>query len=433
MERLPAPRNAEGKTPRAPRGTVGTPLPSNKINQNIPPGVGRFTPFIPTSGATAGDTCYFLLNSVFDPRTLQTNAGANVYTALSPGHDYRSIWTDLLYQVIFDQFKMRQEPSTTVLNDMIDNIVDTTRLLCIYLSSLSMSASRDPDMFGRARILNLHDSKVEMGSMLASLPLPRYLVELCLKYVGIVDVAGSYNYQNIGFLANGDYDNFLTIYNNVMSRALARNFMRQIYPEIGLIGDPDGSKNVADILQMFINANSKLSSDGFVPYVLADQASDEPLMMQSGGILSSSLRGGGTAFTATGWAVPGTGIAGVSSVRSWIPSLCVWKTSTGRDAALTRTVASQAYSFVAPNVNAETLLDAALATNMAHEYNMNVDNTNPLRTTVAYNGTTGGFVTNDSLATEDTRYRVSAGFSLGQLSYDLQANTVATFRDILLP
>lgn len=421
-------RSAEGSSPRS----VGSPLPSNKVQQSVPPGVGFFSPFVPTAGDTAGDTVYFLLNSIFDPRTLQTDS-ANRYSTMVPGQDYRSIWQDLIYQIIFSSFRMRQEPNATVISEMMDVICDTTRMLGIYLSALSMSASRDPDMFARSRILNLFDAKVEMQSMLASLPLPRMLVELSLKYVGLVDVAGSYNFQNVGFLCNGDYSDFTTLYANVMAKPLARNYLRQIYPEIGLIGDPDGTRNAMDILQMFINANVKETSDAFVPYVLVDQATDESLRLQSGGLLCSTSRSGNRAFTVTGWAVPGTGIGAVGSVRTWFPSLCVWKSSSGRDAALVRSTASQAYSFSAPTINVETQANAALCVNLVHEYNMNIDNLSPAYSYTSWNSTSGSATASDALATDNTRYRVSAGFSLGSLSYDLQANIVSAFRDIMLP
>lgn len=427
MARLPEPRNAEGNSPRV----TGTPLPRNTINQGIPPAPGFFSPFIPTAGDTAGDTVYFLLNSIFDPRTMQTTAGTNTYSVAVPGQDYRSIWLDLLYQIVFNQFRMRQEPTLSTLVEMLDVIVDTTRCLGIYLTALAMSQSRDPDMFARARVLNVYDAKVEMQTMLATLPLPRYLVELSLKYIGLVDVSGSYNFQNVGFLCTGDYADFTALYANIMSKPLARNFLRQIYPEIGLLGDPGGSKNTADTLQMFVNASFKSVSSGFVPYILADGASDESLRLHSGGILGATERGT-SIHTITGWAAPGSGI-GNSSVRVFWPSMCVWKPSTGKDAAITRTFASQAYSTAAGVVTFETQLNAALAVNMVHEYNMNKNDASPIDVATVFNGTAGQVVTAESLALENARYRVSAGFQLGSLTYDLQANVVSLFRDILLP
>lgn len=432
-KRLPEPRNAEGSAPRGNQRSTGTPLPSSGIRQGIPPATGYFSPFVPTSGDTAGDTVYYLVSSIFDPRTLQNaTTGDRVYSSFDPGHDYRSIWLDLMYQIVFAQFRMRQEPSTTTLVEMLEIIVDTTRMLGIYLTALSMSASRDPDMFARSRVLNLYDAKAEMQSMLASLPLPRYLVELSLKYIGLVDVSGNYNFQNVGFLSVGDYSSFIALYNNVMSKQLAKNFLRQIYPEIGLIGDPDGSRSMPDVLQAFINANYKTSSSGFIPYILADGASDETLRLNSGGLLCHSNRSGVIASTVTGWAVPGSGIGG-GTVRTLFPSMCVWKPSSGRDAVITRSIAAQAYSVVGTTVSAESVLNAALAVNMVHEYNMNQDDTSAAGVITAYNGTTGLATVSEVLSTENTRYRCGAGFQLGSLTYDLQANVVSLFRDILLP
>lgn len=426
MPRLPEPRNAEGKQPRV----TGTPMPAGKINQGIPPAQGYFTSFIPSAGDTAGDTVYFLLNSIFDPRTLQNLNGASRYTNLGFGQDYRGIWQDILYQIVFSQFRMRQEPSITVIEEMLEVIVDLTRCLGIYLTALSMSSSRDPDMFARSRVLGLFDAKAEMQTQLAYLPLPRFLVELSLKYVGLVDVSGSYNFQNVGFLTTGDYSAFVSLMSNIRSKSLALNFLRQIYPEIGLIGDPDGSRNVADNLQAFINANVKETSSNFAPYVVVDQASEEPIRLASGGILSSVSRTGIGAHTITGWAWPGSGIGSDPSVRVWLPSMCVWKTSTGKDAAITRTSPSQAFNTGTGAF--ETLQNGPLAVNLVHEYNMNSTDAAAAINVVSFNGTSGTF-TSDSLAAETTRYRVSAGFGIGSITYDLQANVVSMFRDILLP
>jgi hypothetical protein len=325
---------------------------------------------------------------------------------------------------------MRQEPSLTTIEEMLEIIVDLTRCLGIYLSAMSMSASRDPDMFARSRVLGLFDAKTEMQSQLAYLPLPRFLVELSLKYVGLVDVSGSFNFQNVGFLTTGDYSAFVALMSNIRSKQLALNFLRQIYPEIGLLGDPNGSRDIADNLQAFINANVKESSSGFAPYVTVDQASEEPIRMASGGMLSTVIRTGVGAHTVTGWAWPGSGIGADPSIRVWNPSLCVWKSSAGKDAAVTRTTASQAFNTATGAF--ETLQNAPLAVNLVHEYNMNSSDS-----AAAYNATTingsSGTITTDSLAAETTRYRVSAGFGIGSITYDLQANVVSMFRDMLLP
>jgi len=424
--KLPEPRNAEGGSPRV----TGTAIPSNKINQSIPPAQGYFSSFIPTAGDTAGDTAYYLLNSIFDPRTLQNSDGTIRYSSVGLGQDYRSIWQDILYQIVFAQFRMRQLPTQTTLNEMLEVICDLTRCLGIYLSALSLSASRDPDMFARSRVLGLFDSKMEMQSQLAILPLPRYLVELSLKYVGLVDVSGSFNFQNVGFLYSGDYSAFNTLMSNIRSKSFALNWLRQIYPEIGLIGDPDGSRSIPDILQAFINANVKEADSGFAPYVAVEQATDEPIRLASGGILHTVSRSGRGAHTITGWAMPGSGNGTDPAVRTWVPAMCVWKAAAGKDAAVTRTVASQSYNGSTGVI--ETLQNPPLAVNLVHEYNMNATDAQPAANPYTFDGSTGA-ATYDPLAAETTRYRVSAGFGLGSITYDLQANVVSTFRDALFP
>jgi len=285
-------------------------------------------------------------------------------------------------------------------------------------------------MFARSRVLGLFDAKTEMQSQLAYLPLPRFLVELSLKYVGLVDVSGSFNFQNVGFLTTGDYSAFVTLMSNVRSKQLALNFLRQIYPEIGLLGDPDGSRNVPDILQAFINANAKETNSNFAPYAIVDQASEEPIRLASGGMLSSVFKTGIGAHTVTGWAWPGSGVGVDPSIRLWIPSMCVWKSSTSKDAAITRNTASQAFSTTTGAF--ETLQNGPLAVNLIHEYNMNSTDSIAAYNAVTFNGASG-VATTDSLAAETARYRVSAGFGIGSFTFDLQANVVSMFRDILLP
>lgn len=428
---LDGPKTSEGKQPRPSRATVGTPMPRGTINQSIPPAQGYFDPVIRVSGNTAGDTVYFLLTNLFDPRTMMNDSGVSRYTVAS-GQPYQDIWFDIMYQLLFAGFRMRQEPATSTITQMMEIIVDTSRMLGIYLTALTMSASRDPDMFARSRALGLFDSKIEMQTVLAGLVLPRQLVELNLKYIRLMDTANDFNFQNVGFLTIGDYEAFQALHSSVRSKGLALNFLRGLYPEIGLLGDPNAGY-IPDVLQAFINANLKtlLSTDSYAPYVLVDGATEEVKRINSSGILHSVTRGN-TAHTITGWGVPGSGVGAVPALRTYVPAMCVWKQENTRDAAITANSGSpQVYGNASGVITFETVNDAALANNMVHEYNMNASNSTAMVNPLTFNGTSGA-VTTAALAATDTRYRVSAGFGLGAFTFDLQANVTSGIRDILL-
>lgn len=407
--------------------------PTNfSIAQNVPGSPGFFNASIPTQGNNQGDTVYMLVSNVFDPRTLQTTAGANTYSTITSGYAYTQLAQDYLYRLIFEQFRMRTEPNLSTINEMIDTIADIGRMLGIYLTALSMKQSRDPEMFARARSLSLNNTFAEMQSMLQYLPLPRNIVNAAVKYIRLMDVAAKDNYQNVGFLVNGDYDAFVALSANVRSRPLALNYLRQLYPELGVIGDPASGYN-ADVMEAFANANVRLGASGFAPRIVADGSSGEVERMMSFGLLSSVVEATNAAFTVTGWAAPGSGAGGVANVRVWNPSLCRWKTSSNRDAAVTYTSADATYSNTAGVVTFETVRDAALAANIAHEYNMSYDTALPARNHLSITSATGVLGTVDALAVEDVRYRVSAGFGLAFSSYKLDGNIMTGIYSMLAP
>lgn len=401
----------------------GTEPVNFNIAQTIPGAPGFFSPTIPTQGNSLGDTVYFLVSNVFDPRVMQNNNGTNRYSAVASGYAYNQLAQDFMFRLIFEKFRMRSAPDITTIYDMVATIADISRMLGIYLTALTMKQSRDPQMFARARQLSLNNTFAEMQAMLQYLPLPSNVLKTAVKYVRLMDVTGSNNYQNIGFLVNGDYDAFVALAGNVRSRPLALNFLRQLYPEIGVIGDP-GSQYNADVMEAFSNANLKLGTNAFAPYVTVEGSSGEVKALSSFGCLAS-INEVSTNYTVTGWAVPGSGVAGVSSVTSYLPYLCRWKTEGGRnrDGAIAYGAGNANYSVVGDLVTAERVQDPDLAANITHEYNIassgniaqflypDIDNVT---------GDLSGLP--DALAQEDVRYRVTAGFSLEQLSYKLDGN-----------
>lgn len=411
---------------------------SFSIAQTIPGGSGYIDSVISTQGNNLGDTVYYLVSNIFDPRVLRsatitpgsggaepTVAFGNTYSTIAAGYAYTDITYDYLYRLLFDVFRMRNAPDVQVILDIIANIADISRMIGIFATAMTMMQSRDPEMFQRARLLQLNNTFAEMASMLERLPIPTYILKANLKYIRLMDVAGIDNYQNVGFLVNGDYQAFLTLAANVRSRPLALNYMNRMYKQIGRLGDPASGYD-PDVMQAFVNANYKLGPSN-VPYVRASGATKEPEQMASYGMLGCTIESS-AAYTVTGWAVPGSGFGSVANFRSYIPFLCRWNGTS--DAGITRDL-TQTYSAATVTAIAPQLvLDVNLAANIAHEYNMAYDNSSAARTTKTFNATTGAITLDTpALATEDVRYRVGSDFSLGFVSYKLDGNILTGLYD----
>lgn len=304
---------------------------------------------------------------------------------------------------------------------MIDNICDINRMLGIYLTALSCYSSRDPEMFQRSRQLGFQSSLDEMMTILKILPLPRQLAQTTIKYVGLFDVSSVDMYQNVGFLVNGDFDSFLRLYTNVRNRTLALNWLRQLYPDLGEIGDP-GNAYSAEKLEAFINCGFKQSSGNYAAWTnIGTNGNMEVKQLASAGFLYPVLNGT-RLFGQTGYAIPGGGLNGIDSQRSPYPYLCRWNGTSNRDAGITRATA-QTYAVAAPVVTAETVSDVNLAANLGHEYNMMSDEAVTQRTSLSFDLNTGVVThSTDGLTLEDSRYRVSAGMTLSQMSYRLDGN-----------
>lgn len=414
-------------------GTLGTPFQKLGITGSVP-GLGnvRTDVVVPTQGASVGDTVYYLIHSPFSVEVMNTTANAQRYANVFSKFKYRELAVDYLYRIIFDTFSYRTEPSQAVIDDIISIIHDVGRMLAILFSAYAMKQSRDPEMFRRARILGLHDSIPEMVAMLEALPCPKGVASLTSQLIGLGEVSGNpLTYQNVGFLCAGDYNAFLTLRGNVQSKPLALNFMRKMYPTLGLVGDP-GPRTGPDYLETFINAFSKKSDDGtFCNWVSIPGSSGYSQQLASAGLFHSTydVTTQLNVSTLTGWAIPGSGINNAASQRTPWPALCRWTLtgqSTGSDAAISRTL-TQTYSAAANPILAETVLDLNLCANLAHEYQMMQDSINPPANWTSFNTSTGAnssplpFLT----AGENTRYRTSSGMQLGSLSYRLDGNMMA--------
>jgi len=350
----------------------------------------------------------------------------NRYTGAASGYDYIQIYRDYLYRRIFAERPGRNEPDQQTIIDITENVADIGRMLGIYYTALAMKQSRDPEMFQRARQLELHTTFSEMQTVLQYLPCPKVVAQLNAKYVRLMDVSSDDLYQNVGFLVNGDYDAFLQLYANVRSRQLALGWMRVLYPELGTLGDNQTGEYNGDVMRAFVNAQKKsvpTTSAAYCAYSNTTGATEESEMLQSAGVLHT-VQDANSVYTMTGWAIPGSGVAGLAAQRVFVPSLCRWKTTNGRDATITRTAVTTTYAAGA-TFTFETVQDSPLAVNLAHEYNMNSDDTTPASVPTQFVAASGGLGTPDTLSAEDTRYRVSAGFSLQSLSFRLDANIMS--------
>lgn len=404
---------------------------SISLNANIPgvPGVQDSTT-IPLQGNSVGDTVYTLISSVFDPRTLQTNpspgtAIANVYSNKPAKFNYVTLARDYLYRIVFEEFKYRTEPSEQVIVDILDNICDISRMLGIYLTALTLKQSRDPEMFARARALELHDSLPEMQMALSDLPLPRNVTALNNEMIRLAEVSGSpTTYQNVGFLVNGNFAAFNALYNIVRGRSLALNFMRRLYPMIGVVGDP-GNAASADFLECFINATHYKLGDGtFAPWVTVAGSSNVPQQLAAAGLLSSVAETAApfNVVTMTGYAIPGTGYS-IGNVRSYVPYLCRWDSSNNIDAHVAGTTASYVPG---ATITPQRVADRSLYHNVVHEYNImaGLGATDFPQTVTGFTSATGDLTTT-SIIDVDTRHRVSVGMTLGALSYRLDGNMMS--------
>jgi len=412
----------------------------SQIAQTIPSVRGFINPTIEFAPSSLGDTVYIPVHNLLDPRVLQsyiitlgnpdTIVYSNRHSAAVAGWGYTELWVSQLYRLIFDHMKFRTEPQLRVIGDMIDTIADVSRMLGIYLTALTLANSLDPEMLQRARIYELNNTFPDMMAVLATLPCPPQIVKLALKYIRLFDTAGAAQYQNCGFISTGGYRDFLALYENVKSRSLAMQFLRTMYGQIGNIGDPGNDYN-ADVFQAFINCGYKLGSGGYTNYIEVDGNSGEAKILASFGILHSTFVSSGTvAWGQTGYSLPGVSYP-TASQRVWLGSVCRWNGST--DAAITRTAASQTYSTAAQPFAAQTVLDAALAANLAHEYNMMTDSTTTRQVVTAINTSTGTPTLGDTLSVEDTQYRISPGFKLTQLNYSFGGNFMAGAEAMLMP
>lgn len=411
---------------------LGGNLGALAMTGSVVPGGGFISPTIPIEGMSEGRSVYTLLTSVFDPRTLQNGASGNRYSGIQAGFNYLLHYEDLMYRMIFDARPGRQEPASSVISDILNNICDISRMLGIYYTALTLKQSRDPQMFERARDLDLRDSFVEMQTMLADLPCPRFIAQLNSKVVRLMDVADGNSIQNVGFLVVGDYDAFVELHQAVRTRREALTWMRLLYPTLGVLGDP-GSGFDADTFQLFINAHVKETDDNYCVYTKARGATGLPEQLQSAGLFHCVREPADLKVsTMTGWAVPGSGFGGVGVVRTWFPSLCTWDTSANTDAALQNTGVDVPYLSLAGSITSASIDSPALLGNIVTEYCMAATESGSYQQILLHDDASGAFSVSAISPGFSTRYRVSAGLELANLSFKYDANQLTALASAIM-
>jgi hypothetical protein len=434
---MKTPKSSSKQTSYGKGESLGGPVSQLSLSQAIAAGGSVVKPTIDIEGEYEGRSIYYLLTNIFDPRVTQIEYTNNPvtdyqqrYNGYGFGFDYMRHYEDLMYRMLFDARPGRQEPRLEVVYDVLANMIDISRMLGIYYTALTMKQARDPQMNKRARFLDMRDSFTEMSSILADLPLPKFLAQANAKFIRLMDVADGETIQNVGFLVTGDFNAFMNLYSNVRQRREALSWMRVLYPVLGSLGDP-GSSFDADVYECFINANFKASPDNFCVYTGATGATELPQQLASGGLLHCvSNSSTNQLHTITGWCLPGTGFGGSAATRYIYPYMCTWDETANTDAAITRTAASGPV-LVGPVIQPARLRNDDLSANVFHEYCINRSDNQPNRVVTSIDASTGLPLASADSTHENTRYRVSAGLRLSKLSYTYDINQLTLLASVI--
>jgi len=400
-------------------------IPTTPIFQGQRPTIFRGTPL-------AGNTVYYLLNSLFDPRSAAATTGA------VEGFSYSRYCQVTLQRMLFEANPGRAIPNNTIVNVMLDQIADIGRMVGLYLTAFATVGSGDSTMYDRADACDFLRNFGSMQVSLSRLPIPPNVLTANLKYIGLMNTSSGQNFANVGYLVAGDFTAFRNLRNIVEggetgtagdNRREALRWLNTLYPLIGQIGDK-GTGYSADVMEAFINSHRKTatSGDAYVPYTSVAGATDEPAQLMAGGLLQL-VQDGTSVFTQTRFAVPGSGITN-STAPTLNPGLCTFDRNANRDAFITRTTATTNYA--AATGTPQMLLNASLAENLAYEYDMGVTDTTAANQPITFPANLAGLATaHEALAANNPRYRGNEGRSLDGLSFRLDQNTEALIGSML--
>jgi hypothetical protein len=392
-----------------------------------------------------GDTVYITIGSVFDPRTIDattTGAVSSRFTHITPTGLQSPVLECL--DILRSKWQVarpgRNLPTTQQLFDMLETIIDISRMLTIFYSAGSMVNLDDQSMRRRARTLNVgREYFADMQSLLSRLPFPGSLLSTISRFVGCTDVSDTNEFQYVGFLAVGGYDAFSTLYSSVRTRSEALANLRLLYPELGLLENQKMPAWDADLFQLFCNAVPKLipTDEGFAPYVIESGSSDIPVQLQSAGIMMTTYAGvpsnavdgsahaGLTGVCNTAFALPGSST--YAYVRTPSAHLTVWDPSTNLDSAI---MYSSTSAFNSGQLTPLRIAAPNISSNVVHEYNM-MQGYNVSSYGVASTNASTGIVIRQ-LSPDNVWARVSGSSTLSRISWNFQRNHLEGLHTMLM-
>lgn len=424
--------------------------PANMIAQTTPSvgSPGFLNPLAPYQiPPQLGDTIYIPLGSVFDPRTLDNTSNAGVFAQRFSHIALSGISSPVLecLDILRSKWQVarpgRNLPSSVELFEMLETIIDVSRMLTIFYSAGSMVNLDDQSMRARARTLNVgREYFADMQSLLSRLPFPGTLLSMISRFVGCTDVSDTNEFQYVGFLAVGGYNAFTALYASVRNRSTALANLRLLYPELGILENQKMPAWDADLFQLFCNATPRIipTGEGFAPYTIESGSTDTPVQLQSAGLFMTTYSGipnnaadasshsslsavGNTAF-----ALPGD--ASYAYVRTPSAHISVWDPSTNLDSAISHSAPS-AYNASALSPLRISLPD--ITANVGHEYNIKAGYQPSTLVVTSTLGSGSSLFVRD-LTPQNTWARVSGSSTLSRISWNFQRNILEGMHTMLM-
>jgi hypothetical protein len=275
-------------------------------------------------------------------------------------------------------------PEDSIVDAMLDSIVDISRMLGILLTAYACESSLDTDLLDRNRQWSLRRNIRVMRYQLANLPLPRAILAMNIRFIRLVDTSLSGSRQLLGNFVLGDYDVFQSLHEQVVhgtaNRRRAYAELRRMYPLIGDISDtsPTSLNNQVklDVISSVINGVTKLVPTGSstAPYTYVSGSSADIPALHSGGFMHCAFEGQNTLHTISRFAAPGSGHTysggGSASVYSSnFGNLCFYDRATQLDSLLADTNAS--FSELAGNLTFQAKQNIGALIQLATGHNIN--------------------------------------------------------------
>lgn len=423
--------------------------PANMIAQTSPSAgsPGFLNPLAPYQiPPQVGDTIYIPIGSVFDPRVLDNTSNTGVFAQRFTHIALSGVSSPVLecLDILRSKWQVarpgRNLPSTTELFEMLETIIDISRMLTIFYSAGSMVNLDDQSMRARARTLGVgREYFADMQSLLSRLPFPGTLLSMISRFVGCTDVSDTNEFQYVGFLAVGGYNAFSALYSSVRNRSTALANLRLLYPELGILENQKMPAWDADLFQLFCNASPRIipTGEGFAPYTLESGSTDTPVQLQSAGLFMTTYSGipnaaaDGSAFGSlsavgnTAFALPGD--PAYAYVRTPTAHVSVWDPSTNLDSAISH---GPAATYTAATLAPLRISLPNITANIAHEYNIKAGY--QASTLMVAATSSASTVILRELTPQDTWARVSGSSTLSRISWNFQRNILEGMHTMLM-